>query len=767
VAVDPRGFVYVADTSTGLISQVSRGGVVTALPTKFASPAGLAVDALNNLYVSDSSAQTVYQVNPVTGAQHALALGSLVAPAGLAIDPSGNLLVADSGAPAIYRFNLQSGVRTTISSPAVQPSAIATDAAGNLLIADSAAILAVPASANSTPFTVASLAPSALAIDAAGNLYTNKGGSVLKLTRTQGYVQFANISSAPQSISLLESGNQALSLTSVAQSDTTDYSLAATASTDCTLNGALPATDAVGGVCSLTATFSPTTYASPTDTATFNGNLTNASLSSPAAVQLVLTGPAVAPTPTIALGAFSPSSPIYGQTVTVSTTVSGTSIVPTGTVVFTVDSSNTSVGLINGVATASLTGLSGGSHTVSAVYTSTNGYASVSTSGTSLTVTPASQAISFTAPASPVTLGIAPIALSATGGASGNAVVFSVVSGPGSVSGATLMVKGAGTIQIAANQAGNSNYTAAAQVAQSIVVNKGAPLVALQSSANPALVQAPITLTATVNFSGGAPTGSVSFLDGTTVLGTGTVAAGVATLTTSTLAAGSHSITAVYSGDANFVTVSSPVLTQAVDDFSLSIPSGDVTSLTLLPGHSGTYTLSISPVGATTFPATVALSLSGMPTGVTYAFSPATLAAGSGTTTVTLTINVPQIIGAVGPIRIHGDDIRVNRAGSVEAVVASRGSGVDRKAGRKMLPFALGLFLLPFAGRMRRAGRKLGRAMAILLLVIGAIAATAGLSGCGATGSGFFVQPPQTYTLTVTGTSGTLARSTNLTLTIE
>jgi hypothetical protein len=84
-----------------------------------------------------------------------------------------------------------------------------------------------------------------------------------------------------------------------------------------------------------------------------------------------------------------------------------------------------------------------------------------------------------------------------------------------------------------------------------------------------------------------------------------------------------------------------------------------------------------------------------------------------------------------------------------------------------MLPFALGLFLLPFAGRMRRAGRKLGRAVGILLLVVAAIAATAGLSGCGAAGSGFFVQPPQTYTLTVTGTSGTLARSTNLTLTIE
>jgi hypothetical protein len=62
-----------------------------------------------------------------------------------------------------------------------------------------------------------------------------------------------------------------------------------------------------------------------------------AALSNPSAVQLVLTEPAVAPTPTITLGAFSPASPIYGQTVTVSATVSGTSIVPIGTVVFTAD----------------------------------------------------------------------------------------------------------------------------------------------------------------------------------------------------------------------------------------------------------------------------------------------------------------------------------------------------------------------------------------------------------------------------------------------
>jgi hypothetical protein len=89
----------------------------------------------------------------------------------------------------------------------------------------------------------------------------------------------------------------------------------------------------------------------------------------------------------------------------------------------------------------------------------------------SIVVNQASQTIAF-APVTPVTYGTAPITLSATGGGSGNAIVFSIVSGPGSISGDALTVTGAGTIAIAANQAGNANYSAATQVTASIVVNR-------------------------------------------------------------------------------------------------------------------------------------------------------------------------------------------------------------------------------------------------------------------------------------------------------
>ncbi len=407
VAVDARGFAYVADTSTGLITQVSPAGAVTTLPFKFTNPAGMAVDSLNNLYVSDASTKSVYQLSPITGAQVTLAVGTLVSPAGLAIDPNDNLIVTDSGAPAIYRFNLQSGISTPITSTAVKPSAVAIDAAGNLLIADTAQILAIPASANSGSFTVADIAPSALAIDSAGNLYTGSGSGVLELIRTQGRVSFLAPVSAPQNVTLLESGNLPAQLTSVSQTDSTDFNLAATASTDCTLTGTVPSSVAVGGVCALTASFTPTTFANPTDTATLNGNIANAALSTPPSVQLLMTGPTTAPASTIVLGPFSPALPIVGQSVTVSATVSGADVTPAGSVVFTIDTTTMSVNLLGGVATATLTGLTAGTHTISAAYTSTNGFAPSSTSSVTLTVDQPVPTVATISPTSAITGGAA------------------------------------------------------------------------------------------------------------------------------------------------------------------------------------------------------------------------------------------------------------------------------------------------------------------------------------------------------------------------
>jgi hypothetical protein len=73
----------------------------------------------------------------------------------------------------------------------------------------------------------------------------------------------------------------------------------------------------------------------------------------------------------------------------------------------------------------------------------------------------------------------------------------------------------------------------------------------LASSLNPAPASQPVTFTATVHGVGqasGTPTGLVTFLDGTTSIGTASLINGLASLTTSTLGLGKHSITAQYNG---------------------------------------------------------------------------------------------------------------------------------------------------------------------------------------------------------------------------
>src|ERR1017187_10481520 len=140
-----------------------------------------------------------------------------------------------------------------------------------------------------------------------------------------------------------------------------------------------------------------------------------------------------------------------------------------------------------------------------------------------------SQTITFAAPASPVNYGVAPISLSASS-TSGLTVTFSVLSGPASVSGNTLTVTAAGTVVVAADQSGNTNYAAATEVTHSITVSKIAPSAGLAASPNPVLAHNTVTLTATVSSSVSTPTGSVTFSDSGTTLGTANLSGGSATL---------------------------------------------------------------------------------------------------------------------------------------------------------------------------------------------------------------------------------------------
>ncbi len=148
-------------------------------------------------------------------------------------------------------------------------------------------------------------------------------------------------------------------------------------------------------------------------------------------------------------------------------------------VVFTVDStSGNGVCSVSGTNGSTVSYLAAGACVIDANQAGNAGYSAAPQVQQTITVSPASQSISFTAPANGTISGSA--TLTATGGGSGNPVVFSVDSSSGNgvcnvsgTNGTTVNYTAAGSCVIDANQAGNADYTAAPQVQQSIMVEPG------------------------------------------------------------------------------------------------------------------------------------------------------------------------------------------------------------------------------------------------------------------------------------------------------
>jgi MYXO-CTERM domain-containing protein len=108
------------------------------------------------------------------------------------------------------------------------------------------------------------------------------------------------------------------------------------------------------------------------------------------------------------------------------------------------------------------------------------------------------------------------------------------------------------------------------------VVTQDTTTTTLASSANPSVINQSVTFTATVTGSNAAPTGTVSFYDGSMLIGTGTLTAttgavSTATFSTSILTLGSHNITATYANTLNFGPSSSATLVQVVNLIPSSI----------------------------------------------------------------------------------------------------------------------------------------------------------------------------------------------------
>jgi predicted secreted protein len=328
------------------------------------------------------------------------------------------------------------------------------------------------------------------------------------------------------------------------------------------------------------ATFTTKALPAGTDTITavYSGN-SNFATSTSTATQTVNPD-----TTTTTVGS-SPNASVFGQSVTFTATVnvvapgSGT---PTGFVTFLLDGSTT-LGTAplssGGKATFTTKALPVGLDTITANYsgdandkTSTN-TASLNVTKDTTTTTLASsanpavldQTVTFTATVSVVTPG-----MGTPGGnvefKDGATVLATVPVGGGGVATFTTTSLTQGAHSITAVYSGDSNDKASTSAALGEHI-LSATTVGLTSSSPSATFGSPVTFTATVADVApgtGVATGTVSYYDGSTLIGTAPIVRGVATLKLSTLAVGSYSIYAVYDGDTSPQGSTSGTITQKI-----------------------------------------------------------------------------------------------------------------------------------------------------------------------------------------------------------
>ncbi len=355
--------------------------------------------------------------------------------------------------------------------------------------------------------------------------------------------------------------------------------------------------------------------------------------------------------------------------------------------------------------------LGGGNQTLWVEFTpaDTTNYATA-TATVQLTVNNAPQTITFTPPSSPVTYGVSPITLVATGGASGNAVVFSVVSGPGTVSGSTLTITGVGTIVVAANQSGNANYAAATQVTQSVIVVNPAPAI---SGVSPAFTNAGgAAFTLTVSGSG--------FISGSTVYW------GASTLTTTYVSA--TQLTAqvpaadTATAGTNTITVQTPApgggTSNAwqfeVDSTSSGSTAPTITSTTetVTAGSTASY-----PVTVPSSVTSVSVSCLNLPAGATCSYNTTT-----NSVTIATTSATPK--------------------GTYQIIVVFTETVTSAA-------FLVPILLLPLGFLRRKSSGRGIRFTACLGLVL--LASALLTIGCGSSGGGGSTTPPVTQQVTSSG----------------
>jgi hypothetical protein len=451
-----------------------------------------------------------------------------------------------------------------------------------------------------------------------------------------------------------------------------------------------------------------------------------------------------------------PNPAAVGQSVTLTATVSP---VPHGSPLGTVHffDGETALGSGNvdssGIATFSISNLATGAHSLTAVYSGNAGF----TGSTSKTFT---ETVSATLTGTVTTLAAAPnpdvvgqaVALTATvsptpTGSSLGAVSFydgETLLGKGNVNSSGVATFSTTSLALGAHSltavySGDSGFTGSTSNTVTQIISKPiSTTTTLSVTPDPVDDGQMATLTATVS---PAPTGSspgtVSFFNGSSLLGMGTVnSSGVATFSTTKLSTAALSLTAVYSGNSGFTASTSTPFVETVDPgYTVTAPP---TPVAVAEGGTVAIKVTVPPLGGA-FNRPVTLSASGLPPGATASFNPATVTPGASGAPTVMTIQLAKLAASI--------------------------SGKDRKSPAGQFVFAT-FFLAAccLSGLRRKRWPTQFRLIAFFAILVFAGMTTVGCSGG-------FLSPPTThpgqYVVTITGTSGSVRASTTVTVVVR
>jgi uncharacterized repeat protein (TIGR01451 family) len=566
-----------------------------------------AVDGQGDVFIADPTNSRVLEVTP-SGSETTVGSG-LVLPIGVAVDSQGNLFIDDLG---LYQeVEVIAGLPLTVSQ--ATPTVSVSDAGGTYngnAFSATASVAGVVAGVDTTPAstlegvtptltyyqgTYATLA--ALNTALAGGLT----GTSTAPTQAGSYTVVASFAgstdySSGQAIATFTISPAATSTFTVGLSATMavygqPVTLEATVLNTQTaptpagnvtfFDGATKVGSAAvgaGGVATLTvSTLGAGKHAL---TASFSDPAGNfVSSGSPAAESLTITKAST----TTAL-ATTTTTAVFGQAVTFTATVAAVApsiATPTGSVTFR-DGNTTlaTVSLSGGAASWTTSKLAVGGHTITATYNGTYSFTASGPATTAVSVSPdATTAVVTSSVASPVygqAVTLKATVKAAAPGAGTPTGMVSFYDGATLLGSATLsngmaslkttaLSVGANSITVV--YSGDGNFLGTTSAALAVTVNQDATRTKLTSSSTTAAHGMPVTLTATVlaaSPGSGAPTGTVSFWDGSTLLGTVNLSGGVAQLTWNFAVVGKHKIKAVYNGDADFLVSTSAVLTQTI-----------------------------------------------------------------------------------------------------------------------------------------------------------------------------------------------------------